>query len=121
MVSSTVAISALFLMIELLERDQGPFAAMLSVTAEAYGFGEEEAEDGEPEIGLALPGTMTALGLCFGACTLLLAGLPPLAGFLGKFALVSAALNPAVWAKAGRFPAWPSDSRCCWSSRGLLR
>lgn len=101
MVSSTVAISALFLMIELLERDQGPFAAMLSVTAEAYGFGEEEAEDGEPEIGLALPGTMTALGLCFGACTLLLAGLPPLAGFLGKFALVSAVLNPAGLGEGG--------------------
>ena len=44
MVSSTLAISALFLMIELIEREQGGVAAMLAVTAEAYGFGDEELD-----------------------------------------------------------------------------
>ena len=43
MVSSTLAIGALFLLVELLERKQGGVAAMLAVTAEAYGFGDEEA------------------------------------------------------------------------------
>ncbi len=94
MVTSTLAISALFLMIELMERDQGSFATVLAVTAEAYGFGDEEIDMGEPEAELAVPGTMTVLGLCFAGCALLLAGLPPLAGFVGKFAILTAVLNP---------------------------
>ena len=48
MVSSTLAISALFLMVDLLERNQGGVAAMLAVTAEAYGFGDEELDAEEP-------------------------------------------------------------------------
>jgi multicomponent K+:H+ antiporter subunit D len=101
MVSSTLAISALFLMIELMERDQGSFATVLAVTAEAYGFGDEEVDPVEPEVELALPGTMTVLGLCFAACALLLSGLPPLSGFVGKFALLSSVLNPGGMGSGG--------------------
>ena len=93
LVASTLAISALFLVVELVEREQGGVAALLTVTAEAYGLGDEEAEDMAPAPGPVVPGAMTVLGLCFLACTLLIAGLPPLAGFLGKFAMLSAALN----------------------------
>jgi multicomponent K+:H+ antiporter subunit D len=81
-------------MVDLLERNQGGVAAMLAVTAEAYGFGDEELDADEPTAELALPGTMTVLGLCFAACALLLAGLPPLSGFVGKFAILTAVFNP---------------------------
>src|SRR5690606_3151796 len=37
---------------------------------------------------------MAFLGLAFITCALVIAGLPPLSGFFGKFALLSAAVNP---------------------------
>jgi multicomponent K+:H+ antiporter subunit D len=88
-------------MIELTERDQGSFATVLAVTAEAYGFGDEEVDQAEPEVEIAIPGTMTVLGLCFATCALLLAGLPPLAGFVGKFAMLTAVLNPGGMGSGG--------------------
>ena len=40
----------------------------------------------------ALAGAL--LGLAFMACTLVITGLPPLSGFVGKFAMLTALLNP---------------------------
>jgi multicomponent K+:H+ antiporter subunit D len=93
LVASTVALSALYLMADRIEHEQGAVAAMLAVTAEAYGLGDEEFDEPEERVGPAVPGATTLLGLCFATCALLLAGLPPLAGFLGKFAMLSAALG----------------------------
>jgi multicomponent K+:H+ antiporter subunit D len=92
LVSSTVAISALFLLIEPMSREEGGIAAMLALTADAYGLDLRD-EDNQPEVGLAIPGTLTVLGLCFGACLLVLAGLPPLSGFLGKLAMLGGVLG----------------------------
>ncbi|HVW55685.1 MAG TPA: monovalent cation/H+ antiporter subunit D [Rhizobiaceae bacterium] len=89
LVSSTLTIAAFFLLIELVERARDPAATVLSVTMDAYGDEEEEREP-EEEIGIAIPGTLATLGICFGVCGLLLAGLPPLSGFIGKFALIRA-------------------------------
>jgi multicomponent K+:H+ antiporter subunit D len=59
---------------------------------EAY-RGFETREPPEPrspdeEIGIAIPAAMAFLGLGFVCCVLLVAGLPPLSGFVAKFALL---------------------------------
>lgn len=92
LVVSTLAVSAFFLIVELLERVRIEGAHVLAITLEAYGDDEEETEN--DEIGLAIPGALAVVGICFALCVLLLAGLPPLAGFLGKFAIISALFNP---------------------------
>jgi len=91
LLSSTLAISALFLLIEPMSREDGGIAALLALTADAYGLDERE-EDRQPEVGLAIPGTLTVLGLSFGACVITLAGLPPLSGFIGKIGLLQGLL-----------------------------
>lgn len=93
LVSSTLTISAFFMLVELVERVQDAGANVLAVTMEVYGDAEDEEEE-EGESGVALPGTMAALGICFAACGILLSGLPPLSGFIAKFAMLSAMLNP---------------------------
>lgn len=105
LVSSTLTISAFFMLIELVERGQDAGANVLAVTMEAYGDGEEaDIEDGN---GTTMPGTMAILGICFAVCGILMAGLPPLSGFISKFAMLSATMGTgsigqtpslAVWA-----------------------
>ncbi|MQW87586.1 monovalent cation/H+ antiporter subunit D [Sinorhizobium saheli] len=86
LVSSTLTIAAFFLLIELVERGRDAGADVLAVTMEAYGdFDEDEKEE---EVGAAIPGTMAILGLCFCLSAVLLSGLPPLSGFIAKFALL---------------------------------
>ncbi|MBW9087324.1 monovalent cation/H+ antiporter subunit D [Rhizobium wenxiniae] len=105
LVSSTLTISAFFMLIELVERSQDAGANVLAVTMEAYGDADEdEPEEGE---GVTMPGTMAILGTCFAMCGILLSGLPPLSGFIAKFAMLSAMMGTgaigvpptaAVWA-----------------------
>lgn len=91
LVSSTLGLSAFFLLIELVERGREPGADMIAVTRELYG--EEGDVDESAEIGVPVPLTMGFLGLAFIGCTLIISGLPPLSGFIAKFALLSAALG----------------------------
>ncbi len=91
LVSSTLTISAFFLLIELVERGQDAGANVLAVTMEAYGDADEQILDQEE--GVTMPRTMAVLGICFAACGILLSGLPPLSGFIAKFAMLSAMMG----------------------------
>ncbi|GIK99196.1 MAG: monovalent cation/H+ antiporter subunit D [Alphaproteobacteria bacterium] len=102
LVSSALTISAFFLLVELVERGREAGADMLAVTREAFGDMDEPEEEEQEEVGIPVPGTMAVLAISFLLCGLLLAGLPPLSGFLAKFALLSglleAGMSPGGWA-----------------------
>lgn len=112
LVVSTLAISAFFLLVELLDRVRIEGAHVLAVTLEAYG--DDDDETAQEEVGLAIPGALAVLGISFSLCVLLLAGFPPLAGFLAKFAIISALFNPQGLTDPAPIPA------ASWWLAGLL-
>lgn len=92
LLGSTLATSTLFLLIEPMSREEGSIAALLALTADAYGLDQDD-EESRHEAGLAIPGTLAVLGLSFGVCVIALAGLPPLAGFVGKLAILEGVIS----------------------------
>ena len=90
LVSSTLGLACLFLLIELMERGRSAGDDVLAITLEAYGDDEDLVH--EQEVGTATPGAFAALGVAFICCAILIAGMPPLSGFLGKFAMIDAML-----------------------------
>lgn len=100
--SSTLAISAFYLLIELVERREAS-----SATVGAPVFDDEYTglpDQVETEVRVVIPATMAILGSGFAFCTLLIAGLPPLSGFIAKFVIIDGllglrdAIAPATWA-----------------------
>lgn len=95
LVGSTLASSAFFLLVDLVERwragatvvDEAPF---LSATLEAQDVNLDDEE--EPLVALPFPASTALMALAFVACALLIAGLPPLSTFIGKLGMLSAAL-----------------------------
>jgi multicomponent K+:H+ antiporter subunit D len=92
LVVSTLALCAFFLLVELVERGRRPAADLLAVTAEA--FGTVHDVDDEQDTATPFAATTALLGVAFAACGIMLAGLPPLAGFVGKFAILNALFEP---------------------------
>jgi multicomponent K+:H+ antiporter subunit D len=106
--SSTFAACALFLLFDLVERSRqtGSELALPEVAPEFTPFGVGLVDTALPPadanlddleqalVGQTIPAAMVFLGLSFMVCTLLITGLPPLSGFVAKFAMLSALLDP---------------------------
>lgn len=95
LISSTIAVSAFFMLVELLERERDSASDVLAVTFEAYGTGEPDAPE-EEEVGRLMPGGVAVLSIGFGLAALVLIGLPPLSGFLAKFSILTALMGPGT-------------------------
>ena len=102
LVSSSLALCALYLLAELIERSRSANEAPLD---DADGMpplleslhppkGTNLDDEQKAVIGQVIPWTMAFLGLSFIACALLIIGMPPLSGFIGKLSLISALFNP---------------------------
>ncbi|BEP34711.1 monovalent cation/H+ antiporter subunit D [Variovorax sp. V59] len=112
LLSSTLAVSAFFLLTDMIERWRN--AGMSVAPHEKAGNAPFLAEDlrvlddvnlddeAQALYGRAIPAGVAFLGLSFIGCTLLLAGLPPLSGFVGKFAMLSGAFSTG----GTSLPAW---------------
>ncbi|HEX5997958.1 MAG TPA: monovalent cation/H+ antiporter subunit D, partial [Hyphomicrobiaceae bacterium] len=98
LVSSTVGIAAFFLLIELVERREPGGDSASSTHAESR---EEEPTADEQEVGIAIPASRAMLAVAFIGCTAVITGLPPLSGFIAKFALLGAALGAPAPQSAG--------------------
>ena len=125
LVSSTLALSALFLLAELIERSRSAVEIPLEdenemlprpLQASAPVKGINLDDDLKAVVGQVIPWTMAFLGLSFIACALLIIGMPPLSGFIGKLGLLSALLNPLGLGSAGDEPV----SNAAWGLLALL-
>jgi multicomponent K+:H+ antiporter subunit D len=97
LVSSTLAVGALYLIIEPVERNADEDDIIVGIAEPVFDDEYTGAVSGEEnEIGVVIPGTIAILGGGFIFCTLLLAGLPPLSGFIAKFAIIDALFDDAV-------------------------
>ena len=103
LVSSTLALSAMFLLAELVERSRSANEIPLEEDADQLPRtleslhpppGTNLDEEQKVVVGQVIPVTMAFLGLSFVICALLIIGMPPLSGFIGKLTLLSALMNP---------------------------
>ena len=115
MLSATLAVSALFLLVEVIERLGADGQPKLRYGDLSPGEDTNLDDDEAPLVGRAFPVSLALLGLGFMCCTLVVAGLPPLSGFIAKFALLAAVLGTE-----GEAAASAGTSSVGWMTFGLL-
>ncbi len=69
----------------------------------AYGVAVPDPYGIDEEVGTAIPLAMAFLGMVFVFCVMLVAGLPPLPGFIAKFALLATVIHST---EAASTPGW---------------
>lgn len=101
LVSATLAASALFLLVELVERIGGAHNRVslpdveLSREDDLHVDEDTNLDDDQlPLVGRVFPVNLALLGLAFIACSVLVAGLPPLSGFVAKLELMRTLTSP---------------------------
>ncbi|WON74013.1 monovalent cation/H+ antiporter subunit D [Nitrosospira sp. Is2] len=93
--SSVLATGAFFMLSEMIVRTQ-QFGDNVPGRAELTGLEDSPHPDFSDEVvGIVIPAAMAFLGMSFLGCALLVAGLPPLSGFIGKLLILSATLDGA--------------------------
>jgi multicomponent K+:H+ antiporter subunit D len=100
LIPSTIASSAAFLLADIVDRweagatmvEEAPFLTATLEEAKEINLDQEEA----PLVGRPIPASTALLGFAYLAFALVIAGFPPLPTFLGKAAMVSGTIAPAV-------------------------
>ncbi|MEG2047395.1 MAG: monovalent cation/H+ antiporter subunit D [Comamonas sp.] len=101
--SSTLAVAILFMLADIMDRwrndgssandfddEDAPFLNPELVPTASLNLDERQ----EVLIGRVIPAAAAFLGIAFIMCTLVVTGLPPLSGFIGKFAMLTNLVNP---------------------------
>ncbi|MGY4495750.1 monovalent cation/H+ antiporter subunit D [Pseudomonas sp. TE3610] len=109
LVSSTLALCALFLLAELIERSRSANDLPLEDDSDLLPRPVESLhppkginldDEQKAVVGQVIPWTMAFLGLSYIACALLVIGMPPLSGFIAKLNLIRVLFidaSPAAW------------------------
>jgi multicomponent K+:H+ antiporter subunit D len=111
LVSSVLATSSFFMVNGLAQRTrthrirEAADIAPPDITYAGFGIRQSDPLSPKDEVGIAIPAAMAFLGLAFICCALLVAGLPPLSGFIAKFALLRTAVGHTADAGIG-WHAW---------------
>lgn len=125
LLSSTMAAGAMFLLIELIDRsrllesefpnpdDADPVPFFLDEVEPPRDTNLDEFQ--EALTGRVIPAAVAFLGFAFMGCALLLTGMPPLSGFLGKFMMLSGLFDPAAAHGGGK-----SVGLAVWLMTGLV-
>jgi multicomponent K+:H+ antiporter subunit D len=113
LLTSVLTTAAFFLLTGMTERTR-PSAQSIPVPEQpappapfyaAFGVNEPDPYRVDDEGGVAIPAAMAFLGLAFICCVLLVTGLPPLPGFIAKFAMLSIAMGASSGGEVS-MPVW---------------